>query len=145
MMADLNKARSEALANDFENHNLKREISDLKKSNLSLSNISMSSTKTATKNESTMTESQPHPQPQQNPYQHPQPHQQPLQPTQPHHITKITIPIIEKKKEVMFNLGEPSHRLSSSQTQVTQAPQASTMQQKLSRDPLIIRGCSKTK
>lgn len=121
MMADLNKARSEALANDFENHNLKREISDLKKSNLSLSNISISSCKAATKDESTMTE--------------------PHQAHQAHHVSMITIPIAEKKKEVMFNLGDPTHRLGSSQTHIpTGQTQVSTMKQKLSKHSLTISG-----
>ena len=105
MLADLNKIRSEALANDFENQNLKREISDLKKSNLSLSNASFTSTK-AIKNESTIIE-------------------------QHHHIAMLTIPMPEKKKEVMFNLGDQGNRLGSSQTQI----QTQTMKQKLSIFP----------
>lgn len=75
----LKKSKTEAMASDFENQNLRSENLELKKKNLSLSNISVASVKLS-KSVSTMTE----------------------QPS----AKMITIPIAEKKKEFKFDLGD---------------------------------------
>lgn len=94
------------MASDFENQNLKKEISELKKSNMSLSNISINSKKSL-KTAATMTDQ--------------------------HGLPMITIPINEKKKEVKFNLGDESNRISTKDS----------LRQKLSKIRLEIVGVVK--
>lgn len=71
------------MAIDFENQQLKIENSDLKKTNLSLSAISHETKNTSSIG--TMTEQ--------------------------HGLPMITLPIIEKKKDPKFDLGEESNRV----------------------------------
>ena len=86
MFTELKKAKNEAMAIDFENQQLKLENSELKKSNLSLSALSYESKNTSTKTTGTMTEQ--------------------------HGMPMITLPIIEKKKDQKFDLGEDTNRVS---------------------------------